>query len=146
MSLRLATISDLAEYGDSKNLSHENLHFKDSFYNSKTDVVQVVSFNSIIDKYYYILYPLLVKVELTDQEIERYRYKPRMYCQDVYGNIELWSTLLRMNNILTPSEFDKKKFKGFSKDFLDKLDEIMIIEGDRLDANRQQIKNKEYGE
>lgn len=145
MSLRLATVADLAEYGNNKNLSHENLHFKDSFYNTKTDVVQVVSMNNIIDKYYYILYPHLVTVELSEQEIERYRYRPRMYCQDAYGNIELWSTLLRMNNILTPSEFDKKKFKGFSKDFLDKLDEIMIIEGDRLDQNRLEIKNKEYG-
>ncbi len=113
---------------------------KEFFDNTTTGVRQIVPHSNLIDKYYYILTPLLTTVSLTDKEMEYYRYKPRLFCIDRYGNIELWSTLLRVNNILSPSEFDKKTFKGFTKEFLEKLDEILIIEGDTLDANRLYVK------
>lgn len=141
MSLRLSTISDLVEYGDKKNLSHENLFMKDYAYNTQTGLKQVIPISSLIDKYYYILTPLLNDVELTEKELEYYRYKPRLFCADRYNNIELWSTLLRVNNIVSPAEFDIPKLKGFSKQFLDTLDEIMIIEGDNIDNNKNYIKN-----
>lgn len=138
MATQSSTITSLVSYGKDLAISHESIQFKE-YFNDKYGNVIIVGYENIVDKYLYTLQPHLTQVTMNDLELERYRYQPNLFCLDFYGNPDLWSILLRVNNILSRAEFDRSTIKVFSQEYLNKLGEILIIEGDRLDANRKAV-------
>lgn len=134
MSLTNSTISSIASKGLSLNISHSNLHYKVGVVGSD-GVRRIYNMGSIIDKYRDIILQDMVDIELDDLELEKYRYKPRSFCDDVFNDKELWSALLRLNNMLTAIDFDKKKIKVFGPNFTKLLDEILTIEDDAIIAS-----------
>lgn len=135
MGLGASSISDVIKKGMDKNLSHYNFQTKDKFLNKSNEIVMILSNNNLLDKYYYELIKHIDEVVLTDKEMEKYRFKPDLFCLDYYGTVELWGALLRFNNILSRSEFDKKKLKVFKLSFIDTILDILLIEGDFIDEN-----------
>lgn len=136
-----STISDVVDIGKNKNINHANLHFKMG-YDGNDDTRRVYNMASVIDMYRDILLRNMIPVELTDKEMEYYRFKPRSYCQDLYNDKELWSTLLRLNNMVTSVDFVRKKFLSFGPNFVKILNEIMTIEDDRLMASEIEAKTR----
>lgn len=132
------TVSSLVEYGRSLVIGHENVQYKEYFKDLYGNTI-IIGYENIVDKYHYTLYPHLVDVTMNEFELEKYRYQPNLFCEDFYGNSDLWSTLLRVNNILSRAEFDRPKIKVFTQEYLNKLHEILILEGDRLDKNRRGV-------
>lgn len=125
------TIKEVVQNGLSKNLSHTNIHFKVGYVGSD-GIRRVYNWDSIIDKYRDILLGHTHEVVLTDREMEDYRFQPRAFCQDFYANADLWSVLLRINNMLTSTDFNRKRFLALGPRFTDTLNEILSIEDDYL--------------
>jgi hypothetical protein len=105
---------------------------------SKTSIIENISdmkypVDNILNKYMSILKNYFINVTLTDEEMTKYSYQPKKLSLDLYGTIELWFLLIRINNLTSISEFNKKKIKIFHPDYLDILNKIMIKEKDYLD-------------
>ena len=131
------TISSLITYSKSLDISHDKIHFKTSLTNSDGDTI-VVNTLSLIDKYIDFLQPSIVDVVLSDSEYSKYIYQPKTLCFDMYGTTELWSSVLRINNLTSASEFNIKSLKLFNKKIFDLLNEILILEKTALTTNRHE--------
>lgn len=131
MGLTDSTISGVVKKGLALNISHSNIHFKVGYIGTD-GIRRVYNMDSLIDKYRDVLLQYTTDVEFSDQDMEKYRYKPRSFCADYYNDKELWSILLRLNNMLTSTDFDRKKIKAFGPKFVQMLNEILTIEDDNI--------------
>lgn len=139
MGVLQSTISKVVEDGKKKHLRHSNFHFKVAE-RDKTGLKRIYNLDSIVDKYREVLMQETITYELTPLEIERYRYKPRSFCQDFYANADLWSVLLRINNMLTAIDFNKPVIVTFGPKFIKTLSKLMSLEDDELEKNLERVK------
>ena len=50
-----------------------------------------------------------VLVELSDEQLAKYMYRPKLLCYDIYGNTELHFIILLINDMYSCKQFTKKK-------------------------------------
>ena len=67
---------------------------------------------------------------------EKYKFKPKSLSMDLYGTTELWSAILRINDIISISEFSLKKIRLFTTDILSVLNEVLILEEGNIKENK----------
>lgn len=58
--------------------------------------------------------------QLTDNEFQRYKYKPKLLAEDLYGNPEVYYIILILNDMMEEGEFDSKIIKLLSRDDMQK--------------------------
>lgn len=95
---------------------------------------------SVLDNYSDILKKHYQKIELTDDQMNTYRYNPRLFCYDYYGSVDWTQVLLRINNMHTSMDFTRKRFLSFKESFYEVVLEILTIEEERLEKNRLDMK------
>ena len=86
------------------NFCYNNLSFIDQIDNIKYNIYNVASdyIDEIVNNY-------CVNVELTDDQLSKYMYRPKLLCYDVYGAQELYYLILIINDICSVKEFTKKR-------------------------------------
>jgi len=129
------TIEDLIKYGNSLDISHDKLHLKASFSDNSNNLI-IFNYNSLIEKYKYFLEKYIKTIEFNDTEYEKYKFKPKSLSMDLYGTTELWSAILRINDIISISEFSLKKIRLFTTDILSVLNEVLILEEGNIKENK----------
>lgn len=60
-------------------------------------------------------------VEFTDEQYSRYKYKPKLLCNELYGNPEVYFVILLINNMIDIKDFNSKKVKLISKSSMESL-------------------------
>ena len=71
-------------------------------------------------------------VALTKQQQNVYFYKPKLLCNDVYGNPELYYIILLLNDMADVKEFTKPKLKMLKKGYMSTL--LSYIYNAEIDA------------
>ena len=86
------------------NFCYNNLSFIDQIDNIKYNIYNVASdyIDEIINNY-------CKTVVLTDDQLYKYKYKPKLLCYDVYGTQELYYIILLINDICSIKDFTKNK-------------------------------------
>lgn len=136
---RASSIQDLIEIGYRMPISHGKLHFHTASIENNDKII--INYQSIVDRYADYLNKIIVDYTFTDEEYLKYRFQPKLLSQDMYNTIELWSLILRINNIVSVIGFDKQKIKLFTEDIFDVLNEILIMESDDIRDNAEFITN-----
>lgn len=116
------SLSELLKYGESKDIiSFESLvKYDNNLYNY-----------NCIDDYIDILLSSSVNIKLTDKEVAKYKYKPKILSYDIYGDPEYFYIILIINNMTSVKDFDLENKK------------IKLIKSDTLSEILSTIKNKE---
>lgn len=136
--MNISTINELISLGKEFKISNNTLSFKELLVNSNGEKY-VINLNNIIDRYYDILLDHTTIVTLTDDEYERYRFKPKVLSEDLYGTQELHFLLLRLNHITSVLQFDFTELKVFNTNIIGLINEIMILEDDNYTSNEIDI-------
>ena len=71
--------------------------------------IQFAVGNIVTDDYFPELKAKAVKVYLSDKEIQKYKYRPKMLAYDVYDNTELYYIILRINDLYNAKDFNLSK-------------------------------------
>lgn len=71
--------------------------------------IQFAVGNLVTDDYYPELKAKCVKVHLSDDDIMKYRYRPKMLAYDIYDNTELYYVILRVNDLYNVKDFNLSK-------------------------------------
>lgn len=132
-----SSLSSLVKYGKTLTISHSSTHIKSKLKFDDTNVI--INYRSFIDEYMDFIKPILKKYTLTDSEYEKYIYQPKLFCLDNYGEAELWSILLKVNNMTSVTDFDKKELILFTDEIFDIISEILILESDEIRDNKIKI-------
>lgn len=115
----------------SNNLNYESMSFIEKF-----SSVTMVTHNILTD-YIDELYDLSVTVNLSDEEYNRYVYKPKLLAYDLYGSGELYFVILALNDICNVKEFNFRKLRMLKVEDLEQfLSSIYNSERYVLNLNR----------
>nr|DAI10035.1 MAG TPA: hypothetical protein [Caudoviricetes sp.] len=130
----ISTIEEQIDYGMDTPLSNSIMHMKEKF-KDKNDRVIVHCATPLITKYWDIIQNYVVDIELTEDEFLKYARRPRLLSLDKYETIELWASILLINNMVSPVQFNKRKIKMFTTDILEILEELLILEEGNIKLN-----------
>lgn len=124
------TISELISYGKGLEISHRTLNNDVKIHDVKTDVTMTLPFNAIVNKYKDFFDKYTYGLEMTEEEIRRYRFSPKLLSQDQYGTPEYWSLILYINECASVLDFEPTKYVNLvDKDKLKELiNELLIID------------------
>ena len=136
------TVDDCVAYGEDLELSHSKLFVKTPIVISDNKLI-VSNYTSILNPYMDYIKQALVDYTIPDEEMMEYKYKPKYFCLSKYGTMELWSLLLRVNNMKSIMDFKKKNIKVFNELLIfDIINEILILEEERIQKNNDEIEKK----
>ena len=79
---------------------------------------------------------------MTDEEYLRYRYKPKLLSEELYGTQELHYMLLRLNHVYSVINFDFTEVRVFKPTIISKINEIMVLESEEYIDNEVSILKK----
>lgn len=135
-----STIKDLIFAGKQEQYSADKLHLKTV--NNSVDQPIIINLYSILDKYMDNLTPFIEEIEFTDTEFIKYRFQPKKLCVDLYNYIDLAPLILKINNMTSILEFDKRKVKLFRTGIVSYLNEILVLEANNIAKNSRELDNK----
>lgn len=103
-SLGITETHTLKEFIDTGNAASDNSDYKSISYYETRDGFEFVVKN-LLDDYLTDLKEQCILIELTPQEVNKYKYNPKMLSYKIYGSTKLFYTILRLNNICSTHEF-----------------------------------------
>lgn len=103
-SLGITETHTLKEFIDTGNAASDNSDYKSISYYETRDGFEFVVKN-LLDDYLPDLKEQCILIELTPQEVNKYKYNPKMLSYKIYGSTKLFYTILRLNNICSTHEF-----------------------------------------
>ena len=106
-SLGITETHTLKEFIDTGNAASDNSDYKSISYYETRDGFEFVVKN-LLDDYLTDLKEQCILIELTPQEVNKYKYNPKMLSYKIYGSTKLFYTILRLNNICSTHEFTIK--------------------------------------
>ena len=112
-------------------ISYRNLHRTAIIENRDEALGNIeIPFQSIFSKYRNFLKDIVLVVDLDDALSQRYMYNPRLMSYDIYGTVELWDELLRLNHCTSEVMFKPRENVRFYDTNMLKsyINEIMILE------------------
>lgn len=71
--------------------------------------IQFAVGNIVTDDYYPELKAKCVRVHLSEDDILKYKYRPKMLAYDIYDNTELYYVILRVNDLYNVKDFNLSK-------------------------------------
>src|SRR5574344_729590 len=98
------TLSDFVEVGQQDEMTYSN--FSIIQYRMSTEFAE----QNIIDYYLSELKSICLNItNLSEEEINKYKYAPDLLAYDVYGTTQLDFIVMLCNGIIDPKEFDFKR-------------------------------------
>lgn len=101
----------------------------------------ITPMSNLISKYYYVLQPYIYECTMTDKEFLLYKGNVKKLSKDLYGTTELWFAILYINNMVSVSEFKKKKIKLFRDSIFDAINELKTLCETDLIKNKDEIES-----
>ena len=132
-------MSDLEKYGKGLDISHSKLFLKSKIDTPKGKII--VNTIALTTKYLDVLKKSCILTTLSDSDYLYYKWQPKLYCYNVFGTTELWSLLLRVNNLISASEFTLQTFLTFSSKTIPIINEMLILEESNILNNQYEIEN-----
>lgn len=115
------TIDQYIACQSNNTMCYHNLSFVDTYNNFKYDTYNVLT--DYIDE---IRNEYCLKVLLNDKQMEKYKYRPKLLCYDVYGNGELAFIILLVNDMSSIKEFKKKSLLMPTKEQMSNLTKYLF--------------------
>lgn len=135
-----SSIHEVIENSKLLDISYEKLFFKSKIeVNNETNLI--INYNSLVDNYMEDIMKTCMLVTLTDKDLADYKFQPKKLSYYLYNTTELWFLLLRVNNMVSSLDFNKKKIYIFNKNKIFKvINEIMTLENESyLQANKNSL-------
>lgn len=137
-----STMLDSIEAAKNEAITHDKLFIKAVCTETNDKSIIIFNINSLITKYIEeIKKKYIQKVALTDEELNKYKFKPKLFCKDMYGTTELWSSLLLINNMISQVDFTASTIYAFKPSIIDFINEMNVLEENNINDNIQYIEN-----
>lgn len=138
-----SSVKALVVAGKQLEINNNKLHYQ-AVVSSDTNKQDsfIMNTESIIERYYDLISPLIEEMVFDEVQTERYRCQPRRLSMDLYGTTDLWALLLRINNKMSMLDFTDSTVKVFSYDILSFIREVTIMDEHVIRDNRLDVYKK----
>ncbi|MCK9198106.1 MAG: baseplate wedge protein 53 [Bacilli bacterium] len=129
-----STIDQLVNAGKNVILTYNNLAILEKIQDMYLPV------DNIIYTYIDELKKYIVPIRLTEMELVRYKYKPKLLAFDVYGSTDLYFVIMALNGIIDVRDFNMSIVNMFKKEHMNTLmSYVYNAEKIYLDYNRDEV-------
>lgn len=129
-----STIDQLVSSGKNVILTYNNLAILEKIEHMYLPV------DNIIYTYIDELKKYIIPIRLSEMELVRYKYKPKLLAFDVYGSTDLYFVIMVLNGIIDVRDFTMSTINMFKKEHMNTLmSYIYNAEKAYIDQNRDQI-------
>lgn len=125
---KVQTLSDLIRYGYTSAYSIQSL----SLFYKDNDIIYLDKL--VYQKYDKLIMNMAQNIELTDEEINKYKYSPELLSSDLYGTPNLSHLILYINRCPAYS-FKRKNIKLIQPSYIEKIFQ-KIIEHEQNNLNK----------
>lgn len=130
------TLDQFIQCQSDNTVCYNTLSFIDEYGNIKYNTYNVFSdYLDIIREDY------CIKVKLNDEQLAKYKYKPKLLCFDIYSNQELAFIIMIINDMCNVKEFTKSNLLMPTKDNMKNIVKY-IYNSNRSDISVYNYKNK----
>lgn len=136
-SATTSSLEDFISAGNSDALTYSNFSI---YHRCDKDENVLLAIDNVLYDYFDELKSLCKNVELTDAELIKYKYKPKLLAYDVYGSTQLYFIIMMINGIYDIKDFKRKRIKLIYKDDLtDFLKQVGTAENAYISKNRTKL-------
>ena len=127
------SMSEFISIGKSANYTYTNFSILEKLNGQPFPV------ENVLDDYIDEILSVARVITMTDKELSKYKYRPKILSYDLYGTTELDFLILRLNGMTSPKEFTKSKVKLLSPDDLGIINKIYRAEQVYIKDNRYRM-------
>lgn len=134
MATKYMNLNEFISLSEKTPISYNNTSFIEQLGN-----VNFTIHNVIMD-YIEELRELSYSVSFTEKEYRKYKYKPKLLANDIYGNGEYYFIILAINNLADVKYFDQKTVLLLKReDMVDCISKIYNTEKNNIDIYNKKV-------
>lgn len=119
-------VKNIEKLDISYRILHPSITIKDEASGNNIEI----PFSSLTNKYREFLKSIIISIELDDAFMLKYRFKPKMISEELYGTTEFWNDILILNNCFRTCDFQPRVLKVYDpKKLKSYINQILILEG-----------------
>lgn len=134
------TIQQFLEQSNNKSIRYSKYFYKKVI--SENDFHVLLNIQSIMDRYIQYIRQYLVELELSQEELRKYRYNPKRLSYSLYGTTAYWWSILLANQIHSITEFDFERdnvVKVFSVEGITAFSNVLSVDKTFINENESSV-------
>lgn len=136
------TIQQFLEDSNNKSIRYPKYYYKKVI--SEDDFHVLLNIQSIMDRYIQYIRQYIVELELSQEELRKYRYNPKRLSYNLYGTTAYWWSILLANQIHSITEFDFERdnvVKVFARDGITAFSNVLSVDKTFINENESATSN-----
>lgn len=131
----------IKEYKE-ETLSFDTLHYKEIINKINNDGKLILLSDPILLKYDEELATHIIQLNLTDAELNKYKYNPKLLSYDLYNTTELWFMILRVNELYSTTQFNLNPLLAYDAAIIRLINTVINLEQPFIDENLETIRKE----
>ena len=134
------TIDQFIQTEQNKSVKYPNYYYQKVI--SEDDLHVIMNYQSIMDRYDQYIRDYITEIELSQEEMRKYRYNPKRLSFNLYGTTSYWWSIIFANQIHSLTEFDFSRdnvIKVFTREGISAFSTVLSVDKTFISENQSEV-------
>lgn len=134
------TIDQFIQTEKNKSVKYPNYFYQKVI--SEDDLHVIMNYQSIMDRYVQYIRDYITEIELSQEEMRKYRYNPKRLSFNLYGTTSYWWSIIFANQIHSLTEFDFSRdnvIKVFTREGISAFSTVLSVDKSFISENQSEV-------
>lgn len=134
------TINQFIQTEQNKSVKYPNYYYQKVI--SEDDLHVIMNHQSIMDRYVQYIRDYITEIELSQEEMRKYRYNPKRLSFNLYGTTSYWWSIIFANQIHSLTEFDFSRdniIKVFTREGISAFSTVLSVDKTFISENQSEV-------
>lgn len=134
------TIDQFIQTEQNKSVKYPNYYYQKVI--SEDDLHIIMNYQSIMDRYVQYIRDYITEIELSQEEMRKYRYNPKRLSFNLYGTTSYWWSIIFANQIHSLTEFDFSRdnvIKVFTREGISAFSTVLSVDKTFISENQSEV-------
>ena len=134
------TIDQFIQTEQNKSVNYPNYYYQKVI--SEDDLHIIMNYQSIMDRYVQYIRDYITEIELSQEEMRKYRYNPKRLSFNLYGTTSYWWSIIFANQIHSLTEFDFSRdnvIKVFTREGISAFSTVLSVDKTFISENQSEV-------
>lgn len=134
------TIDQFIQTEQNKSVKYPNYYYQKVI--SEDDLHVIMNYQSIMDRYVQYIRDYITEIELSQEEMRKYRYNPKRLSFNLYGTTSYGWSIIFANQIHSLTEFDFSRdnvIKVFTREGISAFSTVLSVDKTFISENQSEV-------
>jgi hypothetical protein len=134
------TIDQFIQTEQNKSVKYPNYYYQKVI--SEDNLHVIMNYQSIMDRYVQYIRDYITEIELSQEEMRKYRYNPKRLSFNLYGTTSYWWSIIFANQIHSLTEFDFSRdnvIKVFTREGISAFSTVLSVDKTFISENQSEV-------